>query len=237
MKTVYLDCFAVISGDMLVGTLIDLGVSPETLTTELDKLSLEGEYRIQVSRVNKRGIQAVQFKVLLASPAGELLADTEFLEMDLQSGLTENPSLETGHEHPHEHMQEHEHKHEHGHEHTHEHTHEHRSLPQIITIIEASNLSPFVKQTAREVFNRLAEAEGKVHGVPPDKIHFHEVGGVDAIIDIVSVAIGMEQLGIEQVIASPLHLGGGFVNIQHGLYPVPAPATANLLTEIGRAHV
>jgi len=206
MRIAYFDCFAGISGDMCVGALIDLGLKPETLAAELRKLPLEG-YRVETARVDKRGIQAVQFRVLLAAAQGEQLADLEHEEVNQLEDVSEMPA--PGEIEP-----------------------AHSTLPEIMALIEASRLSPGVKSTASAVFARLAEAEGKVHGLPKEQVHFHEVGAVDAIIDVVSAAIGLEQLGIEAVYASPLHLGSGFVRSAHGLYPVPGPATAELLTGV-----
>lgn len=191
MKTLYLDCFAGVSGDMFVGALLDVGLSLETLQHELAGLGLAG-YRLVTQRVDKRGLQATHFKVLLQEADGERLADT-------------------------------------AHEHQHTHEHPHRALSDILALIDRSNLSPRVKRDASRIFTRLGEAEAGVHGIPVEQVHFHEVGGVDAIVDIVSAAIGLEQLGVERVIASPLHLGSGMVKMSHGLYPIPAPATARLI--------
>ena len=216
MKIVYFDCFAGISGDMILGSLIDLGLDPEALTQELRKLPLDG-YRLEFSRTKKAGIQAAQFKVILSGSHGEHLADSEFKEVDLPNASSE---LHGHHSESHGHAD-----HQHG-------AQQHRSLHEILSVIERSGLSPQVKSTAMRIFNRLAEAEARVHGGSVDQVHFHEVGGVDAIIDITGAAIALELLGVEKVYASALHLGSGFVRMQHGLYPVPAPATANLITGV-----
>lgn len=206
MKIAYFDCFAGISGDMVLGAMLDLGLDPAVLEYELCKLPLEG-YRLQVSRVEKCGIQATYFQVILTDPTGEHLADAEFQEM-------EQPA-ETHHHHHHHH-----------------HSHPHRSLTEIIRLIQDSHLSAAVKSTACQIFTRLGQAEARVHGVSLEQVHFHEVGGIDAIVDIVGAAIGLEQLGLERIYASPLHLGSGFVRCAHGLFPVPAPATANLIAGV-----
>jgi hypothetical protein len=203
MKIAYFDCFAGISGDMFVGALIDLGLDLEALRAELGKLPLDG-FRLEAERVDKRGIQAMQFRVMLDAPEGEQLADSGYEEVT-QPGESRT-SADTGHAQ--------------------------RTLPEIIALIEASRLSPWVKSTASAIFTRLAQAEGRVHGLPPEQVHFHEVGAVDAIVDVVSAAIGLEQLGIQAVYASPLHLGSGFVRSAHGVYPVPGPATAELLVGV-----
>lgn len=116
--------------------------------------------------------------------------------------------------------------HHHGHD---EHHHPHRGLGDILRIIDASDLSPRVKQTASAIFTRLGEAEAAVHGTTPDQVHFHEVGAIDAIIDIVGSVIGLEALGIDRIMASPLPLGHGWITCAHGVFPVPAPATAMLM--------
>ena len=210
MKIAYFDCFAGISGDMTLGALIDLGLDAEWLASELRKLPLEG-YRLEIRKVNKRGIQAVQFSVILEGSAGAHLADSEYIEIDQpQAGSPAGTAAA----------------------HIHNPEHSHRSLSEILALIQNSQLSERVKGTACRIFTRLGEAESHVHGLPFEQVHFHEVGGVDAIIDIVGSAIALERLGIEEIHASPLHLGSGFVHSQHGLLPVPAPATAYLITGV-----
>lgn len=211
MKILYLDCFAGISGDMFLGALLDLGLELDVLSAELSKLPLQG-YQLQADRVDKLSIQAVQFKVILLEPGGARLADSEFIEVDptlAAGGLDDLHAQRTEGVHPE--------------------AHSHRSLPEILAVIQDSALSDRVKNQACAIFTRLAEAEGEVHGSPANQVQFHEVGGTDAIVDIVGAAIGLEQLGIESVYASPLPLGSGFIRSAHGLYPVPGPATANLL--------
>ena len=207
MKCLYLDCFAGISGDMTIGALLDLGLDLQTLERELAKLHLHG-YRLEVQRVDKRGLQATQFKVLL-------VADDHDAGRDADSGFVETSSVA--------------HEHDHTGAHDQPHQHEHRSLRDILHIIATSDLSDRVKERASAIFTRLGQAEATVHGVDVQEVHFHEVGGVDAIVDITGAVIGLELLGVEQVIASPLHLGSGFVRMSHGTYPIPAPATAQLV--------
>jgi hypothetical protein len=219
MKIAYFDCFAGISGDMTVGALLDLGLELAVLKQELQKLPLDG-YRLETTPVDKLGIRATQFRVLLPGPQGEQLADAEFQEVNPGG---DSPEQAEDAPEPHHH-----HHHHHHHASGEKAPHEHRSLAEILALINHSALSPKVKATASEIFTRLGQAEAQVHGMPLEEVHFHEVGGVDAIVDIVSVAIGLEQLGLERIYASPLHLGRGFVRCAHGLYPVPAPATANL---------
>jgi uncharacterized protein (TIGR00299 family) protein len=208
MKILYLDCFAGISGDMMVGALLDLGLDPDVLRQELSRIPLDG-YRLEVSKVIKQSLQATKFNVMLTTPAGEKLADAEIEEV--------GPA---------------DHIHDHHHSETASSGSPHRALSEILALIESSSLPDAVKAKAGRVFTRLGEAEAKVHGVSLAEVHFHEVGGVDAIVDIVGTAIGLEELGIERIVASPLPLGSGFVRSAHGLLPVPAPATANLIAGV-----
>jgi uncharacterized protein (TIGR00299 family) protein len=205
MNALYFDCFAGISGDMIIGALIDLGLDPADLERELSKLSLSG-YRLQVSRVDKHGIQASTFRVFLKEDSKVAIADSEFEETN---HLTLSPSVLPKRQ-----------------------LYPERSLKEILKLIEQSDLSDGIKSISNQIFLRLGQAEAKVHELQLEDVHFHEVGGVDAILDIVGAAIGFEKLGIEAVFASPLHLGTGFVRSDHGILPVPAPATAELLTGV-----
>ena len=191
MKTLYLDIFSGVSGDMFLGALIDLGVDPHRLEIELAKLQLDG-YHLHWERRSKSGIEGVKFDVHLA----------------------------------------HDHGHSHGHDHHHhEHEdHDHgRSFADIKQLIGRSTLSDWVKQKAVAVFQRIAVAEGKIHGHPPDKVQFHEVGAVDSIVDIVGGCVALEMLGRPRVHAAPVVEGTGWVNCAHGRFPVPTPATLEIL--------
>ena len=232
MKAIYLETFAGISGNMLLGALLDAGFPIDVLKSELAKLNL-GEYELVHQRANKLGIDAQYFNVLLPH------------------GHEHSHNHEHAHEHNHEHHHheeqhfhcqeyahtydpahhhEHKHEHEHHHElpHTHHH-HEHRNLKAVMDIIDGSALSQSIKDKAREVFTAIAIAEAKVHGKTVEEVHFHEVGAVDTIIDIVGCLLGLEYLGIEKVFVGKITTGHGFVKCAHGLMPVPAPATAELL--------
>ncbi|MCL5045577.1 MAG: nickel pincer cofactor biosynthesis protein LarC [Actinobacteria bacterium] len=189
MRVIYFDCFSGISGDMCLGALIDAGVDPDALRSELAKLGVGG-YQLEVARVEKRGLGATDVAVRLA----------------------EEPGHPAG-----------EHRHPAG-----EHRH-HRHLRHIEEIIGGSDLSAGIKERSLKIFRRLAEAEALIHRTSVEAVHFHEVGAVDAIVDIVGTVIALELLGIERVRASRLPLGSGFVRCQHGLIPVPAPATLELL--------
>jgi len=193
MKTLYLDIFSGIAGDMLIGALIDLGVDEDKLERELAKLKLD-DFHLHIARRQKSGIEGVKFDVHLAD--------------------------------------EHEHHHDHDHGHHHEHHHHHddnRNFSEIKNLISRSKLSAWVKQKSTAVFRRIAEAEGKIHGLPPEEVHFHEVGAVDSIVDIVGACIALELLGKPRVLAAPVVEGTGWIDCAHGRFPVPAPATLAIL--------
>jgi uncharacterized protein (TIGR00299 family) protein len=216
MRIGYLECFAGISGDMLLGALIDAGVSPDLLQRTAKALSIGAE--LHIHHVDRSGIRSTKVDVL-------------------ENGkLAEAAGHDHGHDHSHEHTHAHEHSHGHTHEHTHEdgHTHSHahthgRSWKQIRELIQQAALPEDARALALTTFERLAHAEGKIHGIPPEDVHFHEVGSVDTITDIVCSAVGLCSLGVERWHASPVNVGSGFVECAHGTFPVPAPATAELL--------
>ena len=202
VRTLYLDIFSGISGDMFVGALIDLGVEFRDLDRELRKLGLVG-YHLHAAKKQKSSISGTKFDV----------------HVDAET-----------HECGHTHEAGHEHGHSHSHSHDEAETHEeHRDFAIIREMIQSSPLSPWVREKAVAVFHRIAVAEGKVHGVAPDKVHFHEVGGVDSIIDIVGTCIGLELLGKPQVLAGPVVEGTGFFKCAHGRFPLPATATLEIL--------
>lgn len=232
MKAIYLETFAGISGNMLLGALLDAGFPIDVLKSELEKLNL-GEYELVHQRANKLGIDAQYFNVLL--PHGH---EHSHNHEHAHTHEEHFHCQEYAHTYdPASHHEEH-HHHEHGHHH-HEHDaqklphahhhHEHRNLADVMSIIEASSLSQSIKDKAREVFTAIAIAEAKVHGKAVDEVHFHEVGAIDTIIDIVGCLLGLEYLGIEKVCVGKITTGHGFVKCAHGLMPVPAPATAELL--------
>ena len=212
MKTLYLDLISGIAGDMFVAALLDLGVDAKKLERELKKLKLGG-YHLHISRQQKSSISGIKFDVHLAH-------DHDHAH---------------GHDHHHETacgLHVHEHSHDHHHDHGHEHGHSHdgqRNFSEIKQLIFRSKLSVWVKQKSIAVFARIAEAEGKIHGLPPSEVHFHEVGAVDSIVDIVGAAIALELLGKPRVIASPVTEGTGWIRCAHGRFPVPAPATLAIL--------
>ena len=190
MKTLYLDLFSGIAGDMFIAALLDLGVDAHELERELKKLKLDG-YHLHISRQQKSAIAGVKFDV------------------------------HAGHEHGHNHSH-------HASRATHHHD-DHRTFAEIQRLITKSALSMWVKQKSIAVFRRIAEAEGKIHDLPPDEVHFHEVGAVDSIVDIVGAAIALELLGKPRVFASSVVEGTDWIECAHGRFPIPAPATLAIL--------
>ncbi len=177
MKTLYFDCFAGASGNMILAALIAAGVDSKLLTNELQKLGIP-DFDLKLETVDRSGISAKHLDVVVPDEKA------------------------------------------------------HRHLHHIESIISGSDLSETVKERSVLIFRRLAEAEAAVHGIQVEKVHFHEVGALDAVIDIVGSCIGFEMLGIEQFVCSRIHVGSGFVEMEHGKFPVPPPAVADLLREI-----
>ncbi|WP_353067377.1 nickel pincer cofactor biosynthesis protein LarC [Tunturibacter psychrotolerans] len=219
MRIAYLDCFAGISGDMFLGALLDAGVDPNILHEAVTALNLNATLKIE--KVDRSGISSTKVHVYEGSTLAE----------QTQTHTHEHEEDDTHqHSHTHQHHPKTQHQHKAGHTHTHEHNHTHgRSLTVIRDLINAASLSPAVKQTAIHTFELLGVSEAKIHNVPIEKIHFHEVGAVDAIVDIVASSAGIHALAIDKWFSSPLNVGGGMVDCAHGRFPVPAPATADLL--------
>jgi len=244
MKTLYLDIFSGISGDMFIGALLDLGVDAHDLEHELEKLKLDG-YHLHISRAQKAAIEGVKFDVHLAhehshehTHAGDVTHTHAHSPEDQQHAHEHHHDDEHAHDHEHHHHHEDDqdaHQHEHSHHH-HEQEHGHgRNFSEIKTLISSSRLSDWVKEKSIAVFHRIAVAEGKIHGLPPEQVHFHEVGAVDSIVDIVGACIGLELLGKPHVLASLVVEGTGWINCAHGRFPIPAPATLSILGERGIA--
>ena len=177
MRTLYFDCFAGASGNMILGAMLGLGIGRAQLESELDKLGLPN-VSLKVENVDRSGISAIHVQVLAPDQK------------------------------------------------------DHRHHSDILSIIDSSNLSQSVKQRSIEIFTRLADAEATVHGIAREKVHFHEVGAIDAIVDIVGACICFELLGIERFVCSKIHVGSGFVDMEHGRFPVPPPAVAELLRNV-----
>ena len=178
MKTAYFDCFSGISGDMIIGALIDLGLDMNFLKKELEKLNLR-DYKIEAKKIAKNGIASTKFDVIGGN-----------------------------------------------------HGHEERNLKEINEVIEKSKLDNETKNIIKKIFLKIGNAEAKIHSKPIDKIHFHEIGAIDTIIDVAGAVIGFKKLGMERIYCSKLNVGSGFVDFSHGKFPVPAPATAEILKNV-----
>jgi pyridinium-3,5-bisthiocarboxylic acid mononucleotide nickel chelatase len=302
MKTLYFDCFSGVSGDMVIGALIDAGADPVKLVEELKKLNLEDEYELTWKKVVKNGITSTKFDVVLKnqhhhhhdhghSHSHDHVHDHghshshdhnhdhnhghthshahdhehahthdhahDHVHVHTQDHAHDHVHVHThdhthdhehvhtqDHSHDHEHTHDHDHAHNHLHEHTHDHNHDHdhhhdhdhRSYKDIVRLIEEADFSKQVEDMALRIFKKIAEAEGLIHGVPLEKVHFHEVGAVDSIIDIIGAAILIDQLEISKIKSSPVPVGTGKIRIDHGIYPVPAPATLEILKGIPIEH-
>lgn len=232
MRIAYLDCFSGISGDMFLGALVDAGLPPQVLQDTVAALGLGA--KLEISKVVRSGISATKVDVWVD---GEKDMPREEYWASHASELPHSHTHEHSHDHAHEHCPGD--RHSHG-EHTrapsaepdkHEHQHSHRGLTEIRQIITVAPISESAKTTAIRIFETLGAAEAKIHGVPIDSIHFHEVGAVDAIVDIVCAAVGAAALGVDEIICSPLNVGGGTLKCAHGIFPVPAPATVELLKD------
>ncbi len=209
-KTLYLECTSGISGDMAVAALLDLGASEEVLKKAIASMKLEG-CEIAISDVKKSGLVCKDFNVILDSEHDGHDHDMEYLH---------------GHEHNHNHEHDHE-THQHGEE-QHSHNHQHRGLAEITDIINKGDITKGARELAVKIFTIIAQAEAKAHGESVDKVHFHEVGAVDSIVDIVAFAVCFDNLGITDVIIPDICEGRGTVRCQHGILPIPVPAVTNI---------
>ncbi|MBL9128669.1 MAG: nickel pincer cofactor biosynthesis protein LarC, partial [Verrucomicrobiales bacterium] len=213
MPHLYLDLFSGISGDMFLGALVDLGVPFARLETELRRLPVDG-YHLHTQRGQKCGISGIKFDV--------------HLDHDHTHAHAHAHAHAHSHDHPHPHSHDHSHSHDHGHAEGPAHTHG-RTFAEIRRIIAESGLGDWVKSRSIAVFHRIALAEGKIHGLPTEDVHFHEVGAVDSIVDVVGGTIALDLLGRPRVFASRVVEGTGFVRCDHGRMPLPAPATLEIL--------
>lgn len=216
MKTLYFDCFSGISGDMVIGALLDAGGDFDDLKSELQKLQIDEEYELNVSKVVKNGINSTKFDVILKNEDTSQIGHSH-------TELNANHLDETKNEHVHSH----EDHHSHG-----VHHHEHRTYKSIVQMIKLANFSKEVEKNALDIFKKIGEAESKIHNMPLNEVHFHEVGATDSIIDIVGAVILISQLEIDSIQCSPVTLGSGKISIDHGIYPVPAPATLEIMRGI-----
>ena len=239
-KTLYLECYSGISGDMTVAALLDLGADETILRSALESLDVDG-YTIEISRVKKAGLDICDFHVKLDAAHENHDHDMEYLHG--AGNVHEHSHLhEAGNAHEHGHLHEtchpsvHRHEHDYVHDHLNqnEHSHhEHRGLHEIQQIIQSGNLSERAVSIAERIFQVLAEAESKAHGVPVEQVHFHEVGAVDSIIDIAAAAVCLDNLDIKQVIVPQLYEGHGMIRCQHGRIPVPVPAVCHIAESYG----
>lgn len=234
-KTLYLECYSGISGDMTVAALLDLGADREVLEKTLGSLGVDG-FRTEITRVKKSGLDACDFAVILDEAHENHDHDMEYLH----GHLYERHGHDHGEHHEHSHSEHNEHhhgaEHHHAHEHRHgeephAHHHEHRGMKEIREILLSSSMTDRAKGIALSVFEILAAAEAKAHGVPVDQVHFHEVGAVDSIVDVAAAAICLDNLEVTEVIVPKLCEGTGTVRCQHGILPVPVPAVANIVEQ------
>jgi uncharacterized protein (TIGR00299 family) protein len=255
-RVLYLDPFSGIAGDMFLGLLLDLGVDDNALVAELERLGMR--FDLSVSQVNKNGIAAISTKVTLPVGPEADEDDDEHVHCS-ECGCDCAPDDEVEHEHPHEHTHQHPHMHSHDepddHDHVHsdeddlphDHTHEDlycedeadaegqvhglgMEVDEILTVLD--RLNEPTRSKAKDMFLALVEAEAQVHGTTVDSVHLHEAGATDAIVEIVSAVKGLELLGVDRVVCGLVNTGTGFAKMAHGTYPVPAPATAELLKGI-----
>jgi len=211
-KTLYLECFSGISGDMTVAALLDLGADKDVLLHALESLNIDG-FKIKIGRTVKCGIDACDFDVILKSeathshshPTLPVKKSVSASSFKMSPGVKAKVSV-------------------------HEHSHEHRNLQDINQIIDNSGITPSAKEMAKKIFEVVAIAEAKAHGLGINEVHFHEVGAVDSIVDIVAVAVCIDNLAIRDVIVSEMYEGTGHVKCQHGILPVPVPAVLNILS-------
>lgn len=242
MRILYFDCFNGASGDMILGALLDAGLPLDRLREALGSLGIE-EYELSADRVLRAGVSATKFRLrereaeAAGAPVhGHRHSDAHDAAASGHAGHAHEP----GHHHDHGPAGADPHPHNHAHhdggqqhdEHAHPHTgghHPHRSLAAILELIDRSALSPAARTRASALFRRLAEAEARIHQMPVDRVHLHEVGALDSIIDIVGAVFAIEWFAADRIVVSPINVGGGMVRSAHGVFPVPAPATVQLL--------
>ena len=249
-NVLYLDCFSGISGDMFMGALLDIGARAKAIRDGLSRLGLDDEFDLLIEKTDRQGITGTRFDVLVHPTRHDHHHEhghDHAHDHEHEHGHDHHHDHDHDHDHDHHHDHEHDHHHDHEHDHDHHHTHDHnhdhhhpdqtgyeyqphgRTYAQIRSLIERSTLKESVKQRAQAIFAVVAEAEAAVHGVTIDDVHFHEVGAIDSIVDIVGAALALDDLGIEQVVCSPLVDGSGTIRCQHGIIPVPVPAVSRML--------
>lgn len=218
-RVMYFDCSSGAAGDMVLGAFIDAGLPLDAVRGALGSLGLDHE--LTAERVIRAGLSATHVSVTRKGTVGRQHAQAP--------GHSHAHTHDHGHDHAHDHAHRHEAHEGHGHDHGED---GHRSVDQIVHLIDHSALSAPGKARASSLVRRLAEAEAAIHDMPVSQVHLHEVGAVDSIIDIVGAVFAFEWMGIDDVVSSPLNVGGGSVTIAHGTYPVPAPATLRLLSGV-----
>lgn len=229
----YLECATGISGDMTVASLLDLGADEKVLNEVLASIPLHG-FKTEITRVKKSGIDCCDFNVILEEENHD--HDMEYLfghEHGHQSEAAVNGGDHEHHHHDEEHVHDHEHgehthEHEHHHEHDHHHAHAHRGMAEITEIIQHTKMTDGARTLALKVFDIIADSEAKAHGIPKDQVHFHEVGAVDSIVDVIAFAVCFDNLGVNRVYVPKIFEGSGTVRCQHGILPIPVPAVMNI---------
>ena len=232
MKIAYFDCFSGISGDMVLGALLDAGLPLEQLNAEIAKLGLE-DLAIERESTSRHAIAATHARV---RNGGAPITHAEEHHLNLPGQDAAKSESEHDHEHHadahgHEHQHDHQHNHQHDHQHDH-HDHSHNRLDDILQRIADSKLDDKVKERSTHIFQRLGAAEAEVHGTKPSEVHLHEVGALDALVDVVGAVAGLELLGVDEVHSSPLRFGTGFTRCAHGRYPVPVPGVLALCRDV-----
>lgn len=229
MSTLYIEPFSGLSGDMLLSALCSLADAYDELVKLPGKLHLP-DGKVEIHQVNKNGIVCKHVKIVDLNETEH----THDHSHDHHHAHDHSHSHDHHHSHDHSHAHDHDHhhhshEHEHQHGHTHHHHHAHRHLRDILAIIDKGHISAGAKQIAKDIFTIIGTSESRIHNMDLDTIHFHEVSGVDSILDIVGCAVLIDQLGIENTYSDPICTGFGMVKTQHGMLPVPAPATADIL--------
>ena len=229
----YFDINSGISGDMTIGALLDLGIDHEKFKAELAKLNID-EYKLEITKKKKNGITGTDFKVILNDHGCNCNGNHDNNKDSKHNCCKDKAGNNShGNSHSHDHSQSHSHPHKHAHKdkeenHPHDHSYN-RNFEDIKKLINGSSLNDSVKELSIDIFEKVARAEAKVHDKGINDVHFHEVGAVDSIVDIVGTAILIDLLNPDHIYASKVPLGTGFVNADHGNIPVPAPATIEIL--------
>lgn len=232
-KKLYLDCGSGISGDMFVAAMIDLGADPDALEKALDSLPADGFF-VEISRVKKAGIDCCDFHVHLDDDCENHDHDMDYLYGNLTlaagSGCSCHEESDREEHHCHCHEEGHDGEAHHCCRQGKDHHHTHRGLAEILPMIDACDMTETAKALARKIFRIIGEAEAKAHDLPLDEVHFHEVGALDSIVDVVAAAVTFDSLHIKEVIVPKLTEGAGTVRCRHGVMPVPVPATVNIVS-------